>query len=519
MASKLVDLSSVTNENKGSDSAGIARDQIRGSSLFLGGNVLYLAIVLLPHLVLVRYLTTEAFGHLAYALSLVSIGTTYASGFSEAMSRFVPIYHTKQDPSKVLGSIVVVSAVSLLISGLLVSTFAFASGPILALLTKGREPAGLLLILMFLVPLETTDILVMNLFACFARARVIFWGRYIIPPALRVIVIALVVFRHLELPFLACGYLLAELITVVVFGSLIVCELRRQKLLQKLSSVRLPIREILSFSVPLMSSNVIGMMGRSIPVLLLGYFHPMSTVAYYRVVLPAACLCSMVPDNFLRLYMPSASRLFARGDTSGINHLFWETSLWMSVLAFPIFLTTACFSRPLTILLYGARYAASAPILAILSLGHFINVIFAFNGITLKVLGKIRLMVILNIVTPIIIVLFNLLLIPRYGAIGAAVATTAGLIMQDLLRQLALWRGGCGVSFFEKRHAPFFLMLGSSAVGLYLIQLVTPNNIYVALTLALTVSTFVLWLVKKHLKIADTFPELLRLPVVGRLLA
>src|SRR5258707_8459815 len=90
-----------------------------------------------------------------------------------------------------------------------------------------------------------------------------------------------VVFRHSELPFLACGYLLAELITVVVFGSLIVCELRRQKLLQKLSSVRLPIREILSFSVPLMSSNVIGMMGRSIPVLLLGYFHPMSTVAYY----------------------------------------------------------------------------------------------------------------------------------------------------------------------------------------------------------------------------------------------
>jgi hypothetical protein len=39
------------------------------------------------------------------------------------------------------------------------------------------------------------------------------------------------------------------------------------------------------------------------------------------------------------------------------------------------------------------------------------------------------------------------------------------------------------------------------------------------MTLALTVSTFVLWLVKKHLKIADTFPEILRLPVVGRLLA
>jgi O-antigen/teichoic acid export membrane protein len=518
MASKLVDLSSATNENTGSDSVAIVRDQIRGSSMFLIGNVLSLAITFLPHLVLARYLTTEAFGHLAYALSLVAVGKTYALGFNEAMSRFVPIFHAKRDPSKALGSIVVVFAVSLLISGLLLLTFAVASGPILALLTKGREPAGLLLILMFMVPLETADLLIMNLFACFARAREIFWGKYIIPPTLRAIVITLAVVRHSELPFLAYGYLLVELITVVVFGALMVRELRRQKLLQKLSCVKLPLREIFSFSVPLMASNVIGMMGSSIPVLLLGYFHPMSTVAYYRVVLPAAVLCSMIPGNFMPLYMPTASRLFAKGDTSGINHLFWETSLWMSVLAFPIFLTTACFARPLTVFLYGARYAPSAPILAILSLGYFINVIFAFNGVTLKVLGKIRLMVILNIVSQIIIVVFNLLLIPRYGAVGAAVATSAGLIMGDFLRQLSLWLAG-GISFFEKRFASFFLVLGSSAVSLYLFQLFAPNNIYVALTLAFAVSTFVLWLVKKHLKIADTFPELLRIPVVGRLLA
>src|SRR5216683_2862092 len=259
MASKLVDLDSVTNVKTGSDPGGIARDQIRGSSLFLVGNVVSLAITFLPHLVLVRYLTPEAYGHLAYALSLVSVGKTYALGFNEAMSRFVPIYHAKRDPSKVLGSIVVVFATTLLISGLLIVTFAVASGPILALLTKGKEPASLLLILMFLVPLETADLLIMNLFACFARAREIFWGRFIIPPVLRVIVITLVVVRHSGLPFLAYGYLLVELVTVIVFSTLIVCELRRQKLLQKLSSVRLPIREIFSFSVPLMASNVIGM--------------------------------------------------------------------------------------------------------------------------------------------------------------------------------------------------------------------------------------------------------------------
>jgi len=518
MASKLVDLSHVPNPNTESDSAGIARDQIRGSSLFLIGNVLSLTITFLPHLVLVRYLTPEAFGHLAYALSLVAVGKTYALGFNEAMSRFVPIYHAKQDRAKAMGSIVVVLTTTLLISGFLIATFAAASGPILALLTKGREPAGLLLILMFLVPLETLDLLIMNLFACFARTREIFWGRFVVPPMLRVVVITLVVFRRAELQALAYGYLLVELITVVLFGALLVSELHRQKLLLNFNCVQFPLREIFSFSVPLMASNVVGMIGSSIPVLLLGYFHPMSVVADYRVVLPAAALCSMIHGNFMPLYLPSASRLFAKGDTTGINRLFWETSLWMSVLAFPLFLTTACFARPITIFLYGVRYAPSAPILAILSLGYFFNVIFAFNGVTLKVLGKIRLMVILNIVTPIIIVVFNLLLIPRYGAIGAAVATSAALILQNLLRQFSLWLASGGISFFEKRLASFFLVLGASAMGLYLIQLFTPNNIFVALALALTVSTFVLWLVKKHLKIADIFPELLRFPIARRLL-
>jgi O-antigen/teichoic acid export membrane protein len=517
MASKVVDLSSATDRTVESDSVGITRHQIRGSSLFLVGNMLSLAITFVPHVVLVRSLSTEAFGHLAYALSLVAVGKTYALGFNEAMSRFVPIYHAKGEPSKVLGSIVVVFGMTLLISGLLIGTFAAASHAILALLTKGREPAGLLLILMFLIPLETMGLLVMHLFACFARAREIFWGRYIIPPALRAILILLVVYRHLDIKFLAYGYLLVELVTLLPFGALVVCELRRQKLLQR--CIRLPVREILNFSVPLMASNVIGMIGGSIPVLLLGYFHPMSTVAHYRVVLTAAVLSSMIPANFMPLYVPSASRLFAKGDTAGINHLFWETSLWMSVLAFPIFLATACFARPLTIFLYGARYASSAPILTILSLGYFFNVIFGFNGVTLKILGKIRLMVILNVATPIIIVIFNLLLIPRYGAIGAAIATAAAFIMQNFLRQLGLWFGGGGISFFEKRYASFFLVLGSSALGLYLIQLFTPNNIYVALTLAAAVSASVLWLVKKHLKIADTFPEILRLPIIGRLLA
>lgn len=501
------------------DSAGISRDQIRGSSLFLIGNVISLAITFFPHLVLVRYLSTEEYGSWAYALSVVAVAKTYALGFNEALSRFVPIYHARRDLPKVLGTVVVVFAVTILISGLLVVGFILAPQLIMTVLTKGREPVSLLLILLFLVPLESTDLLIINLFACFGRAREIFWGRYIIPPALRAIGITVVVLSRSELRFLAYGYLLVELATILLFGAIIVYELRRHSLFPSLACIELPVREIFSFSVPLMASNLIGIVGASIPVLLLGYFHSITTVAYYRVVLPAAVLSNMIPANFVPLYIPTASRLFASGDISGMNNLFWQTSLWMAVLAFPIFLATSCFAHPLTIVLYGVRYAPSAQVLAVLSLAYFVNAIFAFNDKTLKVLGEVRLLVVLNIVTSIIIVVFNLLLIPRYGVVGAAVATASGVILQTALRQLALWRCGGGIRFFEKKYVPFVLVLGSSAFALYWAEHFTPENIYIAITLVFAVSLLVLLLLKKHLRITDTFPELVRVPLVGKLFA
>jgi O-antigen/teichoic acid export membrane protein len=516
MASRLLGLDSETHASETSSSAGVTRDQIRGSSLLLAGNVFSLAVTFLPHLFLVRYLPTDAYGHLAYALSLVAVCKTYALGFNEAMSRFVPIYHARSEYSKALGSVVVVFATTFLISAFFIAAFSLASEPILALMTNGREPSGTLLILMFLIPLETTEVLIMNLFACFGKTTVILWGRYIVPPGLRAIAIIFTISLRRDLQFLAVGYSLAEVVTVLPFGLLLILELRRQKLLTRLPNLSLSIREIFGFSVPLMASNIIGLLGSSLPVLLLGYFHPISTVAYYRVVLPAAILSNMILGNFMPLYMPSASRLFAKGDQHGINDLFWQTSLWMSALAFPIFLATFCFSQPLTTFLYGERYAPSSRILAVLSLGYFSNVIFGFNGVTLKVLGKIRLMVLLNIVTPIAIVVLNLLLIPRYGSIGAAVATSIGVIFQNLFRQFGLKLAG-GVSFFEKRFLPFFFALGLSALALLGIQSLTPHDIYLALALVAIVSAFVLWLVKKHLRIADTFPELLRLPIVGKL--
>ena len=69
----------------------------------------------------------------------------------------------------------------------------------------------------------------------------------------------------------------------------------------------------------------------------------------------------------------------------------------MAVFSLPVFLLTFSLAEPITVLLFGERYAGSAAYLAILSLGMYFNAALGFNGLTLKVIGRVRYVVILNL--------------------------------------------------------------------------------------------------------------------------
>jgi O-antigen/teichoic acid export membrane protein len=251
----------------------------------------------------------------------------------------------------------------------------------------------------------------------------------------------------------------------------------------------------------------------SVDVWLLGYFHSTTEVAFFRVVVPAADMNTLVMMSFSLLFTPAAARLFARGDYSGINRLYWQTAVWMAVLTFPIFTMTFSMAQPLTVFLYGTRYEQSGIIVALLSLGYYFNVALGFNGLTIRVLGKTRYIVIINVLAAVTNLVVNLLLIPPYGALGAAIGTSGTMIVHNIFKQTGL-RLASGLSIFDRDYLPFYLLIAGSALGLFLIQLFSASSIYVAVPLAGIVSLFVFAMSKKYLHVAETFPELLKLPLL-----
>lgn len=488
-----------------------ARLHIRGSSLLLCGQCLSLSINFAAQVLVVRYFSTRDYGALAFGLGIASLFQIVTLlGLNEAIARFVPIYQQNHQYEKLLGTILLTTGVVIL-SG--VAIILAVHGPLSNFLTHEKLAIRLLSILIFLVPIDAADTLLDALFASFAGTRDIFFRKYLLGPGLKFGVVLFLIWRSSSIVFLAYGYLLASAAGVLAYIWMLLRLLEGQGILKQFKSLRIqiPTSEVLSFVLPGLSSTLATASIASINIFLLGHLRSMPEVAFYRAVVPAAQLNGLVMASFSLLYIPSAARLFAKEDYAGFNKLYWQTAAWMSVVSFPIFAVTFSLSRPLTVLLFGIRYEQSGAVLALLSLGSYFNTALGFNLQTLKVLGRMRYIVIVSALGVLVDVAACLFLIPRYGALGAGIATAVALVSLNLLLQAGLLPTP-NFKALDRHYFSVYLAIAFGASGLLLIQMFWSLSLYFAVPLAACISLLVLTVAKKKLNILETFPELLGLP-------
>ncbi len=493
------------------------RGQIRGSSLFLAGRFISLGANFVTQVLIVRYLSTVDYGALAYVLATIAFLQLFGTlGLQEAVSRFVPIYREHRDYERLFGTILLAVG-AVVFTGILI--IALAGGPLSHFIARENLTLRLLSILIFLVPVEAADMLLDALFASFASTRDIFFRKYVLGPGLKLGVAILLIWRGSTVTFLAAGYLCASALGVLTYSWMLLRLLRSHGLWQQvtLRTIKFPARELLAFIVPGLSAVLATAAINSINMLLLGQMQTLSEVAYYRAAVPLAEMNGVVMASFTLLYTPTAARLFARGNYAGINKLYWQTAAWMSVVAFPIFVSTFSLARPVIALLYGSRYERSAFVMAVLALGGYFNVTLGFNVQTLKVIGRLRYIIVTSLLAALANIALNCFLIPRYGAVGAAAGATVALVGYNVLLQLGL-RQAPSFKAFDSSYCSIYLVTAMSALGLLVLQYVTSIGLPGALPLAVGLSVAVLLVSKKKLNITATFPELYRVPFMRVLL-
>lgn len=190
--------------------------------------------------------------------------------------------------------------------------------------------------------------------------------------------------------------------------------------------------KMIRFSAPLFMSGIIGSVLGWTDTMFLGYFLTDTDVGFYNAALPIA-LMIMVPFNALgSLALPSMSDLSNRSKKDVADTLK-TLERWTAVLSVPGFVLLVLFSGPVLKLLFGSEYTVASTALIILSFGYLFNSTTGHLGDTLKAYEYTDLMFKNTMAKLLLNVPLNILLIPRYGIEGAAVATAASVLLVNSL--------------------------------------------------------------------------------------
>jgi O-antigen/teichoic acid export membrane protein len=495
------------------------RRHIRGSSLLFAGRLISTSANFAIQVMVVRYLSKSDFGLFAYALAIVSAGQSIAVlGLDRAVSRFLPIYDERGEYGKLFGTLLMVMGTIAFVGFAFVVLVATLRGTIAGGIGGSGEAVSVLLVLVLLAPIQALDDALMGTFAVFSKARAIFVRKHVLGPGLRLGAVAAVIAMGADVRALAIATVAAAAVGVAVYAAMLVQTLRADGLIRQLRRARLelPVREIFGFTMPLLAVDALFMLQNTANVVMLGQFGSTNDVAEYRAVLPVARMNVLVMTSFTLLFTPLAARLFARGDRDGVNELYWRTALWIAVCTFPVFAATFAVAEPVTVGMFGDRYQGSGAILALLSLGYYCNAALGFNGLTLRVYGLVRYVVVISVLAAILNLALNLVLIPAYGAVGAGVATAATMIGHNALKQAGL-RRGTGISVFDRRHGRVYLVIVAATAALLAGQAALHPGPVAAVGMVAVVSGAVVALARRSLMVADMFPELLRVPILRRL--
>ncbi len=481
---------------------------VRGSTLLLVGRFVSIGINLVSQALIARHLTQTEFGAFALAIGIAGVGQVFITlGLHRGATQYFARYEEARDHPRLVGSILVNIGIVVGLGLTLFLGIAVAQGLLTANGLLDPTATGVLLILVLLAPIDALDDMLIALYAVLGGSRQIFIRRYIVGPLLKLLVAGLLVLSQGDATQLAVGYLLATLFGLVVYGALFVRMLGERGVLRTLRTTppHAPAREIVKFSLPLLTNDGVWLLINTLPLVVLTASRGLEEVAAFQVIRPAAALTMIVANSFYVLYVPVASRLAARHDLAGSGDLFWRTAIWVAVATFPIFAVSFALGRPIAGLLFGERYAELGIYLSILAVGYLINATFEFSGATLTAHRHTRTVALLNLAAAMFGVVATLILVPLAGALGAAVAAAGTLIVQVLLLHLAMGPK-VGIPLIDREAVRVFAIILIATIDLIVVQAVLPFGWWTVAVAAVT-SAIVVFLCREALRIDTLFPE------------
>jgi O-antigen/teichoic acid export membrane protein len=197
-------------------------------------------------------------------------------------------------------------------------------------------------------------------------------------------------------------------------------------------------------ALPMLAVASIQVINARVDILMIGAMKGAKAAGIYSAANRGAVLVLLVLFAANAAFSPIIAKLWAKGELQKLQSTVKKAIRIGIVVAFPFVVLLVLFGK-YYLLLFGQDFVIGVQPLVIMTIGQWIVVAFGSGNILLQMSGNEKAAAIGTGVSALVNITLNLLLIPKYGMTGAAIALVVGQIVAGWII-LAIIKKNVGIS-------------------------------------------------------------------------
>lgn len=411
-------------------SEAVAKNSIVAFSLRIASNVVGIVTTIL----LTRGMGIDSYGVFALLMSIIVISAKVSMfGMNNGMLRFFPVL--REDAGDLKGLMVSAFWVVLLLSLLIMAMHYYGAGIYADRIFQiGDLEAGMRVFVLVLPLMALTQLIA----SCFQADKDIL--KFLTLGDLYQKVFFLLMIAGLFYGgFQFQQAVLAFCVSVViVFGMAGFYFVRRFFYVLKSEKAVYRFKALINFSAPSFLIGFSFILLMQVDRIMVGMFMESADVGLYSVCARVAILMNILLSSFNTAFVPLISGLFFDGRKEELAVLYKAVTKWVWISSIMLFAGFFFLSDHI-LGVFGKDFVAGSPAFIVLSFCFLLNSGFGSNGFMLQMTGKQYAELINSSLILVLNIGLNVLFIPRFGILGAALATGLSLILMNLARLVELF--------------------------------------------------------------------------------
>ena len=174
-------------------------------------------------------------------------------------------------------------------------------------------------------------------------------------------------------------------------------------------------------------------------MIFLAVYETSKDVGIYKASVGIASLLYFIGISFSFLSFPSLTKLYVSQKIEEMKSCILKNYKISLLLVQPFFFIMLFYSSKIIDILFGREYLSGYMVLCIVSLGVAFNVSVGSTGTLLQSMGQSKSVLLADVSGVLINILLNVWLIPTFGIVGAAIATSISLTIRNLVTLLMIY--------------------------------------------------------------------------------